>query len=109
MTETGGWAYRVAASGAISTCYSHDDMLYRGSSRCPFSSRRENLTSQLPREFQPLVHFYPSDAMLAPVLAVALCLSVCVCLSQVGVLSKVMNGLIWFSAWVFFDQSNTVF
>ena len=32
------------------------------------------------------------------VLAVALCLSVCVCLSQVGVLSKWMDGSSWFLA-----------
>jgi len=54
--------------------------------------------------------FFPRDAMLARVLAIALCLSVCVCLSGVGVLSKRMNGLIWFLAWrLFFDQSYTVF
>ena len=42
--------------------------------------------------------FYPRDAMLARVIAVDLCLSVRVCLSQVGVLSKGMNGLICFLA-----------
>ena len=54
--------------------------------------------------------FYPRDAMLArtsygPVsicLSVCLSVSVCVCLSQVGVLSKGMNGLIWFLAWRLF-------
>jgi len=47
--------------------------------------------------------------MLAWVLAVALCLFACVCLSQVGVLSKGVNGVICFLAWrVFFDQSYTV-
>jgi len=49
--------------------------------------------------------FYPRDAMLARVLAIALCLSVCVCLSQVGVLSKGMNGLMWFLAWRLFSTS----
>ena len=39
-------------------------------------------------------HLCPRDAMLARVLAMALCLSVC--LSQVGVPPKAMNGLIWF-------------
>jgi len=44
------------------------------------------------------VNFYPSDDMLARVLAMALCLSVCVCvgLSQVGVLSKRLNESGWF-------------
>ena len=47
--------------------------------------------------------------MLARVLAIVLvCLSVCVHLSQVGVLSKGMNGLIWFWHGGFFDQSYTV-
>ena len=38
--------------------------------------------------------------MLAPVLAIGLCLCVClsVCLSQVGVLSKRMDGSSWFLA-----------
>ena len=41
---------------------------------------------------------------------VSVCLSVCVCLLQVGVLSKGMNGLIWlFGMQAFFDQSYTVF
>ena len=38
--------------------------------------------------------FYPRDAMLARVLAIALCL----CLSEVGVLSKRLNESGWFSA-----------
>ena len=41
---------------------------------------------------------YPRDAALARVLAMALCLCLSVCLSQVSVLSKGMNGLIWFLA-----------
>ena len=44
-------------------------------------------------------NFYPRDAMLARLLAMALCLSVTT--SQVGVLSKGMNGLVWFLAWRF--------
>ena len=40
--------------------------------------------------------FYPRDAMLARVLATAL--SVCLCLSQVGVLSKRLNESSWFLA-----------
>ena len=36
--------------------------------------------------------------MLAPVLAMALCLSVCLCLLQVGVLSKRLNESRWFWA-----------
>jgi len=49
-------------------------------------------------EYDTPLPFYPRDALLAPVLAMALCLPVCVCLclSQVGVLSKRMDGLIWF-------------
>ena len=44
------------------------------------------------------IFFYPRDAMLAPVLAMTLCPCLClsICLLQVGVLSKGMNGLIWF-------------
>jgi len=41
--------------------------------------------------------FLPCDAMLARVLANALCLSVC--LSQVGILLKRLNKLGWFLAW----------
>jgi len=59
--------------------------------------------------------FYPRDAMLARVLATALCLSVClyvsgsVLLSQVGVLSKCMDGLMWFvDMEASFDQSYIV-
>jgi len=40
--------------------------------------------------------YYPCDAMLARVLAMALCLSVC--LSQVGVLLKWLEGSSWFLA-----------
>jgi len=39
---------------------------------------------------------YPRDAMLAPVLAIALCLCLSVCLPQVGILSKWMDGSSWF-------------
>jgi len=39
---------------------------------------------------------------------VSVCLSVCVCLSGVGVLSKRMNGLIWFLAWRLFSTSLTL-
>jgi len=42
--------------------------------------------------------FLPRDAILARVLAVSLRLSVSVCLSQVGVLSKWMDGSSWFLA-----------
>ena len=42
----------------------------------------------------PLSFFYTRDAMLARILAMALCL----CLSQVGVLSKRLKKLDWFSA-----------
>ena len=42
---------------------------------------------------------FPRDAMLARVLAMVLCLSVCVCLSQVGVLLKWFDGSNWFSVW----------
>jgi len=42
---------------------------------------------------QFLMFFYPHDAMLAQVLAVALCLS------QVGVLSKGLNESSWLLAW----------
>ena len=45
-------------------------------------------------ECDTLVHFYPRDAMLARVLAMALC----PCLSEVGVLSKRMDGIICFLA-----------
>jgi len=48
------------------------------------------------------IRFIPADAMLARVLAMALCpsvsVSVCICLSQVGVLSKRMNESSWFLA-----------
>jgi len=47
-------------------------------------------------------YFYPRDAMLARVLAVALCPSVClpvsVRLSQIGVLSKWLYESSWFLA-----------
>ena len=47
-----------------------------------------------------LITQYPDDAMLARVLAMARCLSVylsvCVCLSQVSVLSKRLNISGWF-------------
>jgi len=44
------------------------------------------------------VQFYPRDAMLARILAMVLCLSVCVCLSQVGVLLNWLDGTSWFLA-----------
>ena len=53
----------------------------------------------------------PCDAMLARVLAMALCLfvsvSVClsVCLSQVGVLLKWLDGSSWFLAWRFLSTN----
>ena len=45
--------------------------------------------------------FYPRDAMIARVLAMALCPCLCVsvCLSQVGVLWKWMDRSSWFLAW----------
>ena len=52
--------------------------------------------------------FYQRDAMLARVLAVALCLSICVCLSQVGALSKRVKGLICFLAWRLHSISPTL-
>ena len=42
-----------------------------------------------------LLPFYPRDTMHVQVLAVALCLSVCVSLSQVSILSKWLNELSW--------------
>ena len=53
------------------------------------------LTLRVPREMVQLSGFYPRDAMLARVLATALCLSVCLCLSQVGVLPKRLNESRW--------------
>jgi len=51
--------------------------------------------------------FYPRNAMLARVLAMALCLSVC--LSQVGVLSKRLNESSWFfGMWASLHPSYTV-
>jgi len=49
--------------------------------------------------------FYLHDAMLARILAMALCLSlsVCICLLQVGVLSSRMNESSWFLAWELFS------
>ena len=44
--------------------------------------------------------------MLARVLAMALCLSVC--LPQVGVLSKWLDGLIWFLSWGLLSTSPTL-
>jgi len=54
--------------------------------------------SSLCRPLICLDHFYPCYAILARVLAMALCPSVCVCvcLAQVGVLSKRMNESSWF-------------
>ena len=45
--------------------------------------------------------YYPRDAMLARVLAMTRCLSVCLCmcLPQVSVLSKQLNESRWFLAW----------
>ena len=51
------------------------------------------------------VSFYPRDAMLARVLAMALCL----CLSQVGVLSKRLNESGWFLAWDLLSTYATLF
>jgi len=46
------------------------------------------------------IHFYPRDAMLARILAMALCLSVC--LLQVGVLLKRLNKSRFFDMGAFF-------
>ena len=59
-----------------------------------------------------LIRFFPRDAVLARVLAMALCLfvSVCVCLSQDGVLSNGINGFdLVFGTGASFDHSYTVF
>jgi len=56
-----------------------------------------------------MVMFYQCDAMLAWVLAMAMCLSVYVRLSVTSrVLLKWMNGLIWFLAWGFLSTSPTL-
>ena len=49
--------------------------------------------------------FYLHGAMLARILAMALCLSlsVCICLLQVGVLSRRMNESSWVLAWELFS------
>jgi len=52
--------------------------------------------------------FYPPDAMLARVLAMALCPCLSVCLSQVSVLSKGMKGLICFLACRLLSTSPTL-
>ena len=60
------------------------------------------------------LRFYQRDAMLARVLKLwpCVCLSVrpqlSVSLSQVGVLSKWMNGLIWFLVWRLLSTSPTL-
>ena len=53
---------------------------------------------------------YPRDAMLAWELATALypCPCLSVCLSQVGVLSKRMDGIIWFWACGLLSTSPTL-
>jgi len=62
-------------------------------------SRREG-DGRIEREVSGIVLLlHPRDAMLARLLAMALCPSVSVCLSQVGVLSKRMNESSWFLAW----------
>jgi len=53
------------------------------------------------------LQFLPRDVVLARVLAMAL--SVTLCLSQVGVLSKEMNRLIWFLEWGLLSTSTTQF
>jgi len=52
--------------------------------------------------------FCPRDVLLARVLAMTLRLSVCVCLSQVGVLSKRMDNRAVFNMGASFDLSHTV-
>jgi len=52
------------------------------------------------------VCFYPRDAMLALCLCLSVCLSVC--LSQVGVLSKRMDGSSWFLACRLHSTSHTL-
>jgi len=44
------------------------------------------------------LYFYLHEVMLARLLAMTLCMPVSVCLSQVDVLSKRVDGLSWFSA-----------
>ena len=59
-------------------------------------SHAKNLENRLLR-FRPWMWcllLYPRDAWLARVLAMTLCL--CMCLSQVGVLSKRLDGSSWF-------------
>ena len=58
-------------------------------------SRERFLRSACRRLLVFIIFFYPRDAMLARVLAMALCL----CLSQVRVLSKRLNESGWFLAW----------
>jgi len=40
---------------------------------------------------RPFSGFYPREAMIARLLAVVVCLSVCVCLSHAGIVSKRLN------------------
>jgi len=62
-------------------------------------SRREG-DGRIEREVSGIVLLlHPRDAMLVRLLAMALCPSVSVCLSQVGVLSKRINESSWFLAW----------
>ena len=53
------------------------------------------------------LNFYPRDAMIARVLAMALCPCLCVsvCLSQVGVLLKWLDRSRWFLAWMLLSTS----
>ena len=55
--------------------------------------------------------FYPRDAVLARLLAMALCLCLSHCLSRVGVLSNRLNESGWFLAWELLSAypSHTVF
>jgi len=60
-----------------------------------------------------VISFYPHNAVIVWVGPtsygpMSFFLSVCLCLSQLGVLSKEMNGLIWFLAWKLFSTSSSL-
>jgi len=57
-----------------------------------------------------LLCFYPRDAMLARVLAIISYgpVSFCVCLSQVGILLKWLDGSSWVWTWMLLSTSPTL-
>ena len=98
-----GWTDQDAACGA-DCCWLSEACIRRGCILAPLSEYDRSIRAR-----QRCCHVSNySDLFFTRVLAMALCPCLSVCLSQVGVLSKRMDGVIWFLTWRLLSTSPTL-